>query len=92
MGGQIAHYPTLLSVPADLAVPIISEIEQYKSGLRACYASYGASLLSFEVGRLSGKGGHAHVQVRDIPFVCTPRQPFVAITLLGWESERVAAS
>lgn len=50
-------------MPADLAVPIISEIEQYKSSLRACYASYGASLLSFEVGRLSGKGGHAHVQV-----------------------------
>ena len=64
---QIAHYPTLLSVPADLAVPIVSEIEQYKSGLRACYASFGASLLSFEVGRLSGKGGHAHVQVSDIP-------------------------
>ncbi|KAK4704499.1 CWF19-like protein 1, partial [Phenoliferia sp. Uapishka_3] len=63
----IAHYPTLLSVPADQAVSIISEIEQYKSGLRACYASFGASLLSFEVGRLSGKGGHAHVQICPVP-------------------------
>ncbi|KAI5476200.1 hypothetical protein MNV49_007962 [Pseudohyphozyma bogoriensis] len=62
----IAHYPTLLSVPADLAVPIISEIEKYKSALRDCYKEYGAQMLSFEVGRLSGKGGHAHVQILPI--------------------------
>jgi len=59
----IAHHPTLLSIPADDALGIISELESYKSSLRACYASYGAVPVTFEVGRLSGRGGHAHVQI-----------------------------
>lgn len=42
---------------------IISELEAYKSSLRACYASYGAVPVTFEVARLGGRGGHAHVQV-----------------------------
>lgn len=65
---QIAHYPTLLSIPADLAEPILSETDKYKIALRECYASFGAKLVAFEVGRLSGKGGHAHVQVRPFSF------------------------
>jgi CWF19-like protein 1 len=74
-----------LSVPADLALPIVSEIEQYvlttlwhylkhecdfsrfKSALRACFAKYKTSPVTFEVARLTGKGGHAHVQVVPIP-------------------------
>ncbi|SCV68934.1 BQ2448_1954 [Microbotryum intermedium] len=64
---QIAHYPTLLSVPADQAVPIVAEIERYKSALKLCYAAFGASPVAFEVGRLSGKGGHAHIQICPIP-------------------------
>jgi hypothetical protein len=42
---------------------IISELESYKSSLRACYASFGAVPVTFEIGRLSGRGGHAHVQI-----------------------------
>lgn len=62
---QIAHYATTLSIPAEVASPILTEIEQYKKGLKACYAEYGAKLVSFELGRLSGlRGGHAHIQVR----------------------------
>ena len=46
---------------------IISELESYKSSLRACYASYGAVPVTFEIGRLSGRGGHAHVQIVPVP-------------------------
>ncbi|KAF8469918.1 CwfJ C-terminus 1-domain-containing protein-like protein [Gautieria morchelliformis] len=63
----ISHYPTLSSVPADLALPIVSEIEQFKSALRSCYAKFKSSPVTFEVARLTGKGGHAHVQVVPIP-------------------------
>ncbi|GFZ43337.1 hypothetical protein JCM24511_01057 [Saitozyma sp. JCM 24511] len=63
----IAHHPTLLSIPADDAMSIISELESYKSALRACYASYGAVPVTFEVGRLTGRGGHAHVQIVPVP-------------------------
>ncbi|SGZ22743.1 BQ5605_C022g09536 [Microbotryum silenes-dioicae] len=66
---QIAHYPTLLSVPADQAVPIVAEIERYKSALKTCYAAFGASPVAFEVGRLSGKGGHAHIQAIEQVFI-----------------------
>lgn len=48
-------------------MPIITELETYKSALKACYASFGAVPVTFEIGRLSGKGGHAHVQVVPIP-------------------------
>lgn len=66
---KIAHYPTLLSVPEEAADAIVSEVEAYKKGLGSMYAEYGCQLLAFEVGRLSGKGGHAHVQVS---WHCTP--------------------
>ena len=38
-----------------------------KEALKKCYATHGAATVSFEVARLSGKGGHAHVQVLPIP-------------------------
>ncbi|KAG9017525.1 hypothetical protein FRB90_000950 [Tulasnella sp. 427] len=63
----ISHYPTLQSVPSDLAIPIISELEQYKSALRSTYEKHGAVPVVFEVARLTGKGGHAHVQVVPVP-------------------------
>ncbi|EJD53148.1 hypothetical protein AURDEDRAFT_81386, partial [Auricularia subglabra TFB-10046 SS5] len=63
----ISHYPTMASVPPDLALPIIAEIEKYKSALRSLYATYDASPVVFEVSRLSGKGGHTHVQVVPVP-------------------------
>lgn len=31
------------------------------------YAKYGCCTVSFEVGRLSAKGGHAHVQLVPVP-------------------------
>lgn len=54
-------------------MPIISEIEASKSALRACYAAYGAVPVSFEVGRLAGRGGHAHVQVVPVPAALGPK-------------------
>ncbi|KDQ10585.1 hypothetical protein BOTBODRAFT_178064 [Botryobasidium botryosum FD-172 SS1] len=64
----ISHYPTLLSVPAELGAAIISEIETYKSALRAMFAAHNnTGAVFFEVARLSGKGGHAHVQVVPVP-------------------------
>ncbi|MBW0467395.1 hypothetical protein O181_007110 [Austropuccinia psidii MF-1] len=66
----ISHYPSLLALPSELATPIISEIEQYKSALKRCYEAYSASMVSFEVAKLSGRGaraGHAHLQVCPVP-------------------------
>ncbi|TCD60562.1 hypothetical protein EIP91_009865 [Steccherinum ochraceum] len=39
----------------------------YKSALHAFYGKHGAHPVSFEVGRLSAKGGHAHIQVIPVP-------------------------
>ncbi|GBE81690.1 hypothetical protein SCP_0400610 [Sparassis crispa] len=63
----ITHYPTYSSIPSDISGPIVDETERYKSALRAMYAKHGAASVSFEVGRLSAKGGHAHVQVVPVP-------------------------
>lgn len=35
--------------------------------MEAFYDAHGAQPISFEVGRLSAKGGHAHIQVVPIP-------------------------
>ncbi|KAF5357955.1 hypothetical protein D9756_001453 [Leucocoprinus leucothites] len=63
----ITHYPTFTVIPPDLAPPIIEETDKYKSALRAFFAKHGCSIVLFEVGRLSAKGGHAHVQAVPIP-------------------------
>jgi hypothetical protein len=39
----------------------VRPIGSYKAALRSMYAKYGAAAVVFEVGRLSAKGGHAHV-------------------------------
>ncbi|KAF8077783.1 CwfJ C-terminus 1-domain-containing protein-like protein [Lyophyllum atratum] len=63
----ITHYPTFTTIPPDLAQPIVEETEKFKAALRAMYAKHGAAGVAFEVGRLSAKGGHAHVQVVPVP-------------------------
>jgi len=63
----ISHHPTFSTIPPDLAPPILEETDKYKSALRALYAKHGTAPVFFEVGRLSAKGGHAHVQAIPIP-------------------------
>ncbi|KAG5354069.1 hypothetical protein C0989_009767 [Termitomyces sp. Mn162] len=63
----ITHFPTYTTLPSDLAGPIMEETEKYKSALQAMYAKHGAVGVAFEVGRLSAKGGHAHVQSVPVP-------------------------
>ncbi|PPQ66465.1 LOW QUALITY PROTEIN: hypothetical protein CVT26_011223 [Gymnopilus dilepis] len=63
----ITHYPTYSTIPPDLAPPIVEETEQFKKALSSMYAKYGCVPVIFEVGRLSAKGGHAHIQVVPIP-------------------------
>jgi len=63
----ISHHPTYSTIPPDLAPPIVEETDKYKSALRALYAKHGTAPVFFEVGRLSAKGGHAHVQAVPIP-------------------------
>lgn len=71
---------------------IITEIESYKSALRQCYAEYGSVPVFFEVGRLAGRGGHAHVQAVPVPSEMADKV-FDAFTKAGesyglnWEAE-----
>ncbi|KAJ8521668.1 hypothetical protein ONZ45_g1663 [Pleurotus djamor] len=63
----ISHYPTFSTIPPDLAAPILDETEKYKTALKAFYAQFNSVAVFFEVGRLSAKGGHAHIQAVPIP-------------------------
>ncbi|TFY76541.1 hypothetical protein EWM64_g7470 [Hericium alpestre] len=63
----IAHFTTLSSIPDDLRGSVEKEIQTIKTALRASYAKHGAVPIFFEVGRLSAKGGHAHIQVIPVP-------------------------
>ncbi|KZT61603.1 hypothetical protein CALCODRAFT_491153 [Calocera cornea HHB12733] len=63
----ITHHPTLLSLPPDISLPITAELESYKSGLRALFKAHGCAAVSWEIARLSGRGGHAHMQVCAVP-------------------------
>ncbi|KAG8864844.1 hypothetical protein FRB96_003430 [Tulasnella sp. 330] len=92
----ISHYPTLQAVPVEFAIPVISEIERFKSALRDVYAKYGCVAVALEVARLSGKGGHAHVQVIPVPEALAGRveQQFIDDGKgagLGWEADADAA-
>jgi|SRR6266850_2590067 len=40
---------------------------RYQEALRAMYAKHGATAVFFEVGRISSKGGHAHIQAVPVP-------------------------
>lgn len=42
-------------------------VSRYKTALQSFYAKHGAVPVVFEVGRLSAKGGHAHIQVVPVP-------------------------
>ena len=49
--------------------------------LKAFYNAHGAQPVSFEMGRLSAKGGHAHIQIAPVPksFTCdTIADAFIA--------------
>ena len=50
-----------------LTSPLLSFVSRYKTALRAFYAKHGATPIFFEVGRLSAKGGHSHIQVIPVP-------------------------
>ncbi|KAK7694020.1 hypothetical protein QCA50_003596 [Cerrena zonata] len=63
----ISHYTTYSTIPSDLSPPIMDETNRYKAALKAFYDAHGAQPISFEVGRLSAKGGHAHIQIAPIP-------------------------
>ncbi|CAK5277556.1 unnamed protein product [Mycena citricolor] len=63
----IAHFPTYSTIPGDLAGPIIEETERHKTALREMFAKHKAAMVTFEVGKLSAKGGHAHVQAVPVP-------------------------
>jgi len=63
----IAHFTTLSSIPDGLREPVVQECHKYKTALRAFYAKHGALPIFFEVGRLSAKGGHTHIQVIPVP-------------------------
>ncbi|KAI0032827.1 nuclear protein, partial [Vararia minispora EC-137] len=63
----IAHFTTLSSIPAELRTSVLGETAKYKTALRAFYSKHHTAGVFFEVGRLSAKGGHAHVQAVPIP-------------------------
>ena len=60
---QIAHYPTLRSIPSETSVQVLEEVELYKQALKKCFEKFGADMIVFEMARTTGKGGHAHIQV-----------------------------
>ncbi|KAG0149016.1 hypothetical protein CROQUDRAFT_59804 [Cronartium quercuum f. sp. fusiforme G11] len=71
----IAHYPSLLGLPAELAIPVVAEVEHYKSALKRCYSAYSASIVTFELAKVTGPGaraGHAHIQVCPVPDALAP--------------------
>jgi hypothetical protein len=63
-------------------------LRRMKDALRKCYAEYGATAVSFEVARLTAKGGHAHIQVVPIPlrFQDTVAEEFMK-TGLTWSND-----
>ncbi|KAJ6618848.1 CwfJ C-terminus 2-domain-containing protein-like protein [Mycena sp. CBHHK59/15] len=46
---------------------MLIDLDRHKAALRAMYAKHGSTIVVFEVGRLSAKGGHAHVQAVPVP-------------------------
>jgi len=46
---------------------------RYQAALRALYAKHGATAVFFEVGRVSSKGGHAHIQAVPVPLSLNDR-------------------
>jgi len=46
---------------------VLGECVRYQAALRKLYAKYDATAVFFETGRISAKGGHAHIQVVPVP-------------------------
>jgi len=89
----IEHHSTIHTLPDDVKVSIVAEIDQIKLALKKLYASQKAAFISFELARLSGKGGHAHVQVLPIPirFQDVVEEAFRKEGGIEWEEEPQAA-
>ena len=58
---DIALFPTMI------IANILPFKIRYKTALKAFYNAHGAQPVSFEMGRLSAKGGHAHIQIAPVP-------------------------
>jgi len=69
----IAHFATLEAMPAELYTLVVSECKKYQAALRALYAKYDATAVFFELGRVSTKGGHAHIQAVPLPLSLADR-------------------
>lgn len=65
----IEHFPSLLGHPDPaLARPIAAEMEAWRGALRKAYASFDASLVSWEICRTTGtRAGHMQSQSVPIP-------------------------
>ncbi|KAI9446701.1 CwfJ C-terminus 1-domain-containing protein-like protein [Lactarius indigo] len=63
----IAHCMTLDTVSSELRTSVLGECDRYQAALRALYAKYDATAVFFETGRISGRGGHAHIQAVPLP-------------------------
>ncbi|KAH9966399.1 CwfJ C-terminus 1-domain-containing protein-like protein [Russula dissimulans] len=63
----IAHFATLGAMPAELHTSVMNECERYQAALRELYAKYDATAVFFELGRVSTRGGHAHIQAVPVP-------------------------
>ncbi|KAI0785490.1 CwfJ C-terminus 2-domain-containing protein-like protein [Irpex lacteus] len=79
----ITHYPTYATILEELAGPILEETVKYKNALRAFYAKHHSHPVAFEVGRLTAKGGHAHIQVVPVPTSIPAQIIFDAFTKEG---------
>jgi hypothetical protein len=55
------------SKPTVNAILMFHRAHRYQAALRALYAKNGAAAVFFEVGRVSSKGGHAHIQAVPVP-------------------------
>ncbi len=62
---------------------MLCDVGRYKNALRAFYAKHHSHPVSFEVGRLSAKGGHAHIQVVPVPTSIPAQSIFDAFTREG---------
>jgi hypothetical protein len=63
----IAHCMTLDTISSELCMSVLGECDRYQAALRKLYAKYDATAVFFETGRISVKGGHAHIQAVPVP-------------------------
>lgn len=71
----INHFPSLLAAAPETSLPVQQEADAWRAALGACYASFGARPLAWEVCRTSGtRAGHMQTQVVPVPEnLCGPK-------------------